>query len=434
MGVRIGTVPKRGPRSGRIPYLKLFLILLVVFLPGNLRAEKRVALVIGNADYQHTTPLANPANDARAIAASLQKLNFEVVEAYDMDIDGLSEQLDRFSQKLQGADVGLFFYAGHGLSFGGNNYIVPVDAKLTSQFRLRRETIPIDEIMNEMAASARVSLLFLDACRNNPLAETLQRSIRTRTRNTSVNRGLSLMKPRGEESLIVFATEPGQVAEDGKGDHSPFTQALLNHIERPGIDIEVMLKAVQRDVKRATDNAQRPERWSKLESNFSFNPRSRDPVTTGTLRNASRPGADTIDRREEQIYWESVKDLGDVELIKAYLERYPDGRFVAIARVLVRRLENSATRPTSGPSFDCDTSSGIVERTICGSFRLSQMDARMATLYFRVKGRLTKDEADDLLKEQRSWISTRNRCRNNAPCLEQAYQERLTRLDQWVKN
>ncbi len=434
MGVCNGVVQNWGQRNRRVKYPILFLLLMVVLLPGELRAEKRVALVIGNANYQHTTPLANPANDARAIAASLKKLSFDVVEAYDTDIDGLSEQLDLFSQKLQGADVGLFFYAGHGLSFGGNNYIVPVDAQLTSQFRLRRETIPIDEILNEMAASARINLLFLDACRNNPLAQTLQRSIRTKTRNTSINRGLSLMKPRGEESLIVFATEPGQVAEDGKGDHSPFTQALLNHIERPGIDIEVMLKAVQRDVKSETGNAQRPERWSKLESNFAFNPRTRDTVTTGTLRNVSRPGTDTIERREEQIYWESVKDLGDADLIRAYLERYPDGKFVAIARVLVSRLENSVTRPTSGPSFDCTTSSGIVERTICGSFRLSQMDARMATLYYRAKGRLSKKESDDLLKEQRSWISARNRCRNNAPCLEKVYEERITRLDQWVKN
>lgn len=317
-------------------------------------AEKRVALVIGNAAYRQAPALRNPANDAADLSAALRRLNFEVVTALDVDAAALEDVLARFRAVLQGADAAVLIYAGHGVQVGGVNYLLPVDAQLRSEFALRREAFPFQDIIQVMEASARVNVVVIDACRDNPLAETLQRGIPSGSRSAAVGRGLARIDAVGGTTLIVFATAPGDVAEDGAaGRNSPMATALLRHIETPGVDVEEMLKRVTHDVRQATDGRQRPERLSQLVSRFEFRPAGEAAVSA--LPQPPRPfqdGAAGQNRREELLYWESVKDSGDLALIRSYLDRYPSGVFSTIARARLRAASLPPPAPQPTPAHE----------------------------------------------------------------------------------
>lgn len=413
-------------------------------------AERRVALVIGNSNYTQVPTLPNPQNDARAIAEVLKRLNFEVVLALDVTRQTMAEPLSQFSRLLTGADVGLFFYAGHGLSFEGRNYLVPVDATADNHIQVKFEMTAIDQIAEEMARAVRLNIVMLDACRNNPLAEKLERSLGS-SRAASVLRGLAVMKPVGQESSIVFATAPGDVAADGSGAHSPFTKALLDHIEKPGLTIEAVFRNVRRDVRAATGNQQLPEMWHRLENTFQFNgqsPAAGGP-TAGPQTGQTGASRNTYSVEDDRLYWESVKDLGDASLLQSYIDEFPGGRYVAIAKTLIARLSsisantpatprNTTPESASGsllkPSFNCAEDLGLAEQTICGSRTLAELDLRLAVQYFEVYGQLNRARGLVLRKEQRDWLKKRNSCQADASCLETTYRQRLERLANIGKN
>lgn len=217
---------------------------------------RRVALVVGNAAYRHALPLKNPGNDATDIAAVLEKLEFEVIRGLDVDRDGFFDKLDEFTEAVPGADVALFFYAGHGLQVDGDNYLVPVDAKLEKELHLKREAIALDTILGEMRSPT--NLVFLDACRNNPLAENLARSMGGKNRSVGAARGLARADDRSG-TLIAYATARDTVAGDGEGRNSPFTAALLEHIAIP-MSIFDLVNEVTISVKDGTRGRQVP--WS----------------------------------------------------------------------------------------------------------------------------------------------------------------------------
>jgi uncharacterized caspase-like protein len=202
-------------------------VILLVLLPAVAEAEKRVALVIGNSAYKHAGELANPKNDATDMAAGLKKLNFQVVEGYDLDKTNLDRKLRDFASALQGAELGLFFYSGHGLQVDGQNYIVPVDAELTTAAALDFEMVRLDLVHRTMEREAPTNILFLDACRNNPLARNLARALGTRS--MEIGRGLTPVES-GSGTLISFSTQPGNVASDGSGRNSPFAGPLVKYI------------------------------------------------------------------------------------------------------------------------------------------------------------------------------------------------------------
>jgi hypothetical protein len=230
-------------------------------------AAERVALVIGNSAYRHTTPLVNPANDARAVTRALESVGFEVVAGYDMGADAMDEAVERFEKALEGAKVALVYYSGHGLGVDGVNYLVPVDAKLETKAALKREAVSADWLLGDvMEAEGRVSIVVFDACRNNPLT----RSFATRTRS-AVGSGLAEMRAR-TGSYFAFATAPGDVASDGAGANSPFTEAFLRHVATPGLEIDGMMKLVRRDVYEATGKDQLPWTNSALLGEFYFVP------------------------------------------------------------------------------------------------------------------------------------------------------------------
>lgn len=226
----------------------LFGLLAATSLPTDAKAERRVALVIGNAAYKHASMLRNPRNDASDVAETLRKLGFQVEFGLDLDQPGFARAIDGFARALDGADVGLFFYAGHGLQMNEKNYLVSTNAQLTSEFLLSSETIELEAIVRLMESKVPVNLIFLDACRNNPLADNLRQSLATTKRAASLGRGLARIEPSGHDTLIAFAAAPGQEAGDGRDRNSPFTASLLKHMPKPGLEVSVMLKEVAADV------------------------------------------------------------------------------------------------------------------------------------------------------------------------------------------
>jgi uncharacterized caspase-like protein len=216
-------------------------------------AEGRLALVIGNGAYKEM-PLRNPANDAAAVAQKLRQLGFEVTLARDAGQAEMRRAFAGFADRLGPESTGLLFYAGHGLQVRGRNYLVPVDAAVSSEARVVMEAIDLDLVLDRMAQSgARVNVAILDACRNNPF----ERSMR------GAAPGLAqLVAPEG--LLVAYATAPGRMAQDGDGEHGLYTGALLRHIDRPGLKIEDVLKRVRADVVRASDGQQVPWESSSL--------------------------------------------------------------------------------------------------------------------------------------------------------------------------
>jgi tetratricopeptide (TPR) repeat protein len=221
----------------------------------------RAALVIGNSDYRHAARLANPSNDASDIARTLRKLGFDVVEGRDLDKRGMEDKVREFGRKLDRANLALFFYAGHGMQVGGKNYLIPIDAKLERPGDLALDTIDVGQVLAQMEAEQRVNLVFLDACRDNPLARSFARSLGTRS--ASVGHGLASIQS-AVGTMIAYATQPDNVALDGEGRNSPFTKALLAHLATPGLEIGSLMRRVRADVVQATRGKQVPWDHSSL--------------------------------------------------------------------------------------------------------------------------------------------------------------------------
>jgi hypothetical protein len=272
-------------------------------------ADKRVALVIGNSAYMHGGTLVNPANDARDMAAALSQLTFEVILGLDLDKQAFDAKVRDFSRALVQADTGLFFYAGHGLQVAGHNHLVPIDAQLRSERDLDFETVALDFVLKQMELEreGKTNIVFLDACRDNPLGRNLARSMGTRS--ASIGRGLAQVET-GVGTFIAYSTQPGNVALDGSGRNSPFTAALAKNVKEPGRSITAVMIEVRKEVLAVTDGKQVPWDHSALTGDFYFHPAS----APGTLPKVAPPvpsaDADAMERRIKELETE-VKRKSD---------------------------------------------------------------------------------------------------------------------------
>lgn len=231
------------------------------------QTDKRVALVIGNSAYVHTGKLTNPKNDATDVAVALKQHGFRVIEGYDLDKSSFDQKVRDFATSLKGAEVGLFFFAGHGLQVAGQNYLLPIDAKAEGAEALDFEMVRVDVVHRAMERQANTNILFLDACRDNPLSRNLARSMGTRS--TEVGRGLAAVES-GIGTLISFSTQPGNVALDGTGRNSPFAGALVKQLSTARDDLSAILIEVRNDVMRETQRKQVPWEHSALTGRFYF--------------------------------------------------------------------------------------------------------------------------------------------------------------------
>ena len=222
-------------------------------------AASRVALVVGNSAYKSGAVLDNPANDAADIGAALDKIGFEVIVAQNVTRETFVKDVRAFSERAQGAEIAFLFYAGHGLQMNGDNYLLPVDAKIEGPGDVRFNTISMADIQQEMEGGARTNIIVLDACRNNPFVVKV-----TKGERAVAAQGLGRVDAAGEGSLIVYSTQPNNVALDGEGRNSPFTAALLKHIATPGLEVRQMISRVRGDVLAATVRRQMPWDSSSL--------------------------------------------------------------------------------------------------------------------------------------------------------------------------
>jgi uncharacterized caspase-like protein len=291
--------------------------------------QRRVALVIGNSAYVNTPRLENPKNDAADLAATLQQLGFEVIQGHDLDKAHMDRTIRSFAENIAGAQMALFFYAGHGLQVSGQNYLVPVDAKLSTASALDFEMIRLDLIQRTMERESATNIIMLDACRDNPLARNLARSLGTRS--SSIGRGLAAVES-GEGTLISFSTQPGNVALDGTGRNSPYAGALLKRMIVAGEDLPSILINVRNDVIAETNRRQVPWEHSALTAKVYFSPPQAEQAKGREVEH---------DQQVELTFWSSVKDSASPTVLRTYLDRYPDGEFATVARALIERYEQA---------------------------------------------------------------------------------------------
>ena len=315
-------------------------------------ADKRVAFVVGNGAYRNVTPLPNPAMDAKAMARMLRNVGFDVVEGTNLTRDKMTEKLLEFGKKAEGADVALFFYAGHGIALNGTNYLLPVDADIKSEMDVKLgSAINVDVTLEQTMADAKVKLVFLDACRDNPFAAKIKSS--NATRSVSVQSGLAEMKS-GEGTLIAFATGPGQTALDGEaGTDSPFTRALIGNIAAPGVEIQQAMTKVRAQVNEETNKGQLPWGHTNLTGTVYLNPAP--AAAAGTVEASATPAAPAgAVSAVELEFWRSVKDSNKPEELNAYLTNYPNGEFKPLALARIAALQDGTSPATRNLSTGVD--------------------------------------------------------------------------------
>ncbi len=310
-------------------------------------AETRVALIIGNSAYQKPDMrLANPANDAKAMADKLQSAGFVTIVKYNAKRADFYHALNEFSDKI-GRDphaVGLFYYAGHAVQADGINYLIPVDAEIEAQSDLEPNAFDAGRVLKSMtAAQNEMNIVILDACRNNPLPKT-----------RGMDRGLARIDaPSG--TFIAFSAGPGQTAQDGAaGTNGVFTAEFLKAMSEPGLPLEQVFKKVVIGVKAATKGAQTPWQESSLQGDFSFYPKygSVAAAATGTPTPSTAAAFRHVDNASEleQAFWDRIKDSNDPADFKDYKTQYPNGPHAAEAALLLRKLNRTTASNTPNES------------------------------------------------------------------------------------
>jgi uncharacterized caspase-like protein len=362
------------------------------------KADKRVAFVVGNGAYRNVAQLPNPAIDAKAMAKVLRNVGFDVVEGTNLTRDKMTERLLEFGKKAEGADVALFFYAGHGIAINGTNYLLPVDADIKSEMDVKLgSAINVDVTLEQTMADAKVKLVFLDACRDNPFAAKIKPN--SATRSLSVQSGLAEMKS-GEGTLIAFATGPGQTALDGEvGTNSPFTRALMANIAQPGVEIQQAMTKVRAQVNEETNKNQLPWGHTNLTGSVFLNPA---PAPAGVSAEASpAPVASTGSASEVELeFWRSIKGSNKPEELNAYLTNYPNGTFKPLALARIAELQNgpSTTTRNLSAAIDPATFTEEADQTSEDQLGLSRgqrrdVQHRLTSLGFDVKATGKFDEA-----------------------------------------
>jgi uncharacterized caspase-like protein len=324
------------------------LVAVVPAIPATAAPPAKVALVIGNGAYQQVPRLPNPPNDAGDIAAALERLNFSVRRITDGKFDDMRRALLDFGHSARGAEIAIIFYAGHGMEVGGENWLIPIDATLKTDADAENEAMSLRSATNAVSGATKLGLVILDACRDNPFAAKMQRTLRTRS---IVFRGFARIEPSGSV-LVAYAAKDGTTAADGSGRNSPFTAALLRHIETPGLEVNFLFRQVRDDVIAETQSEHEP---------FVYGSLSRDPIFLMTLPPGSTVTVTTPppSLATDEIAWSLVKDTANVELLKNFVRQYPSSRYRADAEQRIERLANLPALATAPPPVEPSSKSAI---------------------------------------------------------------------------
>src|SRR5450755_2396365 len=287
-------------------------------------ADKRVALVIGNSAYRNVAKLSNPINDAAAIATMLKSAGFDKVESkLDLTIGELRKTLRDFGNTSRNADVAVVYYAGHGIELDGTNYLIPVDATLETDADVLDETLSLDRVLFAVEPAKQLRLVILDACRDNPFAKTMKRTIASR----AIGRGLAKVEPSSPNTMIAFAAKAGSTAADGDSKNSPFATALVDHLPKPGLDLRKAFGFVRDDVLKNTGYKQEPYVYGSLGGDDV-------PLVPAKAVAMPQPNPDDATRRDSEL----ALQLGTRDGWSAFLARYPNGFYADLARGQLNKI------------------------------------------------------------------------------------------------
>jgi uncharacterized caspase-like protein len=331
------------------------------------RESKRVAFVIGNSAYTSVDHLRNPVEDAAGMQVALQRMKFKIVVGLDLNLQEFKDRAAEFSKLVKGADVALLFYAGHGVQFRDQNYLLPIDIEVTNETDVIAKSIALNAILDDMARNAKASVVFLDACRDSPQFRSLTRAASapvpagpgagTATQGAassifSFSRGLARVSASSADRFVGYAAAPNMKAEDGRGKNSPFTTALLRHIATPDVEIGYMFNSVRREVMAATRDRQQPEALIAMRASLMLNPTG--AVALAVPQDYSPPppedGASQAARQEETDYWIGILNSRDPKDFEDYLKVYPKGRYALPARRKIEELKPQVAAATPQPS------------------------------------------------------------------------------------
>ena len=290
-------------------------------------AEKRVALAVGNANYRNVSHLANPANDATMLAATFKQAHFDVVTLRtDLTANEMRRALRDFGDKARDADVAVIYYAGHGIEVDGTNYLIPIDAALERDTDVYDEALPLERLLVTVEPAKQLRLVILDACRDNPFAKTMKRTVAQR----AIGRGLAKVEPTSPNTMIAFAAKAGFTAFDGDGKNSPYALALTAHLTTPGLDIRKSFGFVRDDVLRSTDNRQEPFIYGSLGGNdVALVPTAPTPVAASPVTDPNEAA-----RRD----YELAERVGTREGWDFFLSTYPNGFYSKLAQAQRNKL------------------------------------------------------------------------------------------------
>jgi hypothetical protein len=296
-------------------------------------AQTRVALVVGNSTYTKVPRLANPVRDAEDVAGALRRLGFTVNHVQDVNFDTFRRALLDFNRAAPTAEIALIYFAGHGIEIEGENWLLPTDVELRSAADASTEAISLRSAMQAVATARTLGLVILDACRNNPFQSTMQPAVATR--RVVIVDGLAPVEP-AENVLVAYAARDGTAANDGVGRNSPFTAALLRHLETPGLEVDFLFRNVRDDVKAATNNEQQPFVYGSLSSEEIY----LKPPLPGIADTAKPDDA-------SEIAWSFLKATGDAATLTRFTDRFPASPHVAEAKMRIGALE-ALPIPASG--------------------------------------------------------------------------------------
>ena len=309
------------------------------------RADTRVALVVGNAKYEHANVLANTVNDAMAVSSVLKKAGFDVDERDNLSVVEFKRAVRDFARTAANADIAVVYYSGHGVEFDGTNYLIPTDARLANDSDVEDEAIPLDRVLAATRAAKKLSLIILDACRENPFLH-LEGGMATKRVSF---KGLVPLELTGTNTLVAYAAKAGSVSFDGSGANSPFTTALVKYIAEPGLDIRMALGKVRDEVLATTGNAEEPSIYGSLGGSNIF-------LVPASSKAGPLDGQDA-DHVAASDY-EMAERLGSRQAWQVFLAAHNSGYYVSLARIHLARLQPieaklppiEATKPTIAAS------------------------------------------------------------------------------------
>lgn len=380
-------------------------LLAAVLVSAPAQAEKRIALVIGNSAYKKSATLPNPASDASAMGSMLKSAGFDIVETkLNTSASELRKSLRDFTAKSREADIAVIYYAGHGIELDGNNYLIPVDAALETDSDLLDEGVSLERVLFSVEPAKQLRLIILDACRDNPFAKTMRRTIASR----AVGRGLAKVEPTSPNTMIAYAAKAGSTASDGDSDNSPYTAALIEHLPKPGLDLRRAFGFVRDDVLRKTGNKQEPYVYGSLGG---------ADVPLVPIRPASSTGPQADPNASVRRDYELALQLGTRDAWEAFLSQYPEGFYANLARGQLNKIAAEEVRIAAVDKARIAEQEKT--RLVAEGARQVEQAKAAATAKAAEEARLTAEKAKQLEQEkaaaaERSRIAEQEKARLEA--------------------